>query len=97
MMKIVEMDGFAANPGDISWEQWKNIELPDGSKCEFEMYERTAPELVLERAQDADIVLTNKVVYSKEVMDSLPKLRYIGVLATGYNVTKFVLSYIEKF
>ena len=85
-MKIVEMDGYAANPGDISWEPWKNIELPDGSKCEFVMYDRTAPELVVERAKDADIVLTNKVVFSKEIMDSLPKLRYIGVLATGYNV-----------
>ena len=85
-MKIVEMDGYAANPGDISWEPWRNIELPDGSRCEFVMYDRTAPELVVERAKDADIVLTNKVVFSKEIMDSLPKLRYIGVLATGYNV-----------
>ena len=86
MMKIVEMDGYAANPGDISWEPWKNIVLPDGGKCEFVMYDRTAPELVVERAKDADIVLTNKVLFSREVMNSLPKLRYIGVLATGYNV-----------
>ena len=85
-MKIVEMDGFAANPGDISWEPWRNIVTPEGGKCEFVMYERTAPEQVVERAKDAEMVITNKVVFSKEVMEALPKLRYIGVLATGYNV-----------
>ncbi len=85
-MKIVEIDGYAANPGDISWEPWKNIVLPDGGKCEFVMYERTSPDMVLERAKDAEIVLTNKVLFSRDVINSLPKLRYIGVLATGYNV-----------
>ena len=85
-MKIVELDGYAANPGDISWEPWKNIALPDGGVCDFVMYERTAPEMVVERAKGADMVITNKVVFSREVMDSLPELRYIGVLATGYNV-----------
>lgn len=87
-MKIVEMDGYAANPGDISWEPWKNIADPtaDGAVCEFVLYDRTPAELVVERAKDADIVLTNKVVFSREVMEQLPKLKYIGVLATGYNV-----------
>ncbi len=80
------MDGFAANPGDISWEPWKNITLPTGEVCDFVVYDRTSPELVVERAQGAEIVLTNKVVFTKEVMKQLPKLRYIGVLATGYNV-----------
>ena len=85
-MKIVEMDCYAANPGDISWEPWKNIALPDGGVCDFVMYERTAPELVVERAKGADMVITNKVMFSREVMEALPELRYIGVLATGYNV-----------
>lgn len=85
-MKIVEMDGYAANPGDISWEPWKYIVSPDGTKCEFTVYDRTPAELVVERAKDADIVITNKVVFSDEVMAQLPKLKYIGVLATGYNV-----------
>ena len=85
-MKIVEMDGYAANPGDINWEPWRNIALPNGGVCDFVMYERTAPEMVVERAKGAEIVITNKVVFSREVMDALPELRYIGVLATGYNV-----------
>ncbi len=85
-MKIVEMDGYAANPGDISWEPWYNITTPDGEKVEFEKYDRTPASLTVERAKDADMVLTNKVVFDKAVLEQLPKLRYIGVLATGYNV-----------
>ena len=85
-MKIVELDGYAANPGDISWEQWENIVAPDGTTCEFVVYDRTPANLVVERAKDADIAITNKVVFSDEVMAQLPHLRYIGVLATGYNV-----------
>lgn len=85
-MKIVELDGYAANPGDISWEPWKRIIAPDGTKCEFTVYDRTPAELVVERAKNAEIAITNKVVFSDEVMAQLPKLRYIGVLATGYNV-----------
>lgn len=85
-MKIVEIDGYAANPGDIDWQPWREIKAADGSLCEFIMYERTPAELVVERAKDADIVITNKVVFSDEVMEQLPKLKYIGVLATGYNV-----------
>lgn len=85
-MKIVEIDGYAANPGDISWEPWKEIKAADGTNCEFVVYDRTPKELVVERAKDADIVITNKVVFSDEVLSQLPKLKYIGVLATGYNV-----------
>jgi len=85
-MKIVELDGYAANPGDISWEPWRNITAPDGTKCEFTVYDRTPAHMVVERAKEADIAITNKVVFSDEVMAQLPKLRYIGVLATGYNV-----------
>lgn len=85
-MKIVELDGFAANPGDMSWEPWKEIKAADGTLCEFVMYDRTPKELVVERAKDADIVITNKVVLSDDVMAQLPRLKYIGVLATGCNV-----------
>lgn len=85
-MKIVELDGYAANPGDISWQQWENIVAPNGTTCEFVVYDRTPANLVVERAKDADIAITNKVVFSNEVMAQLPRLRYIGVLATGYNV-----------
>ncbi|MBQ7472013.1 MAG: D-2-hydroxyacid dehydrogenase [Prevotella sp.] len=78
-MKIVELDGYAANPGDFSWEPLKAL-------GEFVLYDRTAPELVVERAKDADIILINKIQVTDEVMSQLPQLKYIGVLATGYNV-----------
>ena len=78
-MKIVELDGYAANPGDLSWDGLREL-------CELTVYDRTAPEDVLERAKGAQVILTNKVVITEELMDKLPDLRYIGVLATGYNV-----------
>lgn len=78
-MKIVIMDGSAANPGDLSWDGI-------GKFGELFAYETTKQEQVLERARDAEIVLTNKTCFPKEVLEQLPKLKYIGVLATGYNV-----------
>ena len=78
-MKIVVLDGYTANPGDLSW---KNLEALGA----LTVYERTQPTETVARAADAEIVLTNKVIVSKEVMAQLPKLKYIGVLATGYNV-----------
>lgn len=78
-MKIVELDGYAANPGDLSWDGLREL-------GELTVYDRTAPEDVLERAKGAQVILTNKVVITEELMDKLPDLRYIGVLATGYNV-----------
>ena len=78
-MKIVVLDGYTANPGDLSW---KNLE----ALGVLTVYERTQPTETVARAADAEIVLTNKVIVSKEVMAQLPKLKYIGVLATGYNV-----------
>lgn len=78
-MKIVVLDGYGVNPGDLSWEKLEEL-------GELTVYERTAPEEVLTRTEDAEIVLTNKVVLSAEVLEKLPKLKYIGVLATGYNV-----------
>ena len=78
-MKIVILDGYAAKPGDLSWKELEKM----GS---LTVYERTRPEETVARAADADIVLTNKVIISREVMAQLPCLKYIGVLATGYNV-----------
>ena len=78
-MKIVILDGYGANPGDLSWKVLEEI-------GEVTVYERTRPEETIERAKDADIVVTNKVCFGREQMEQLPKLKYIGVLATGYNV-----------
>lgn len=78
-MKIVVLDGYAANPGDLSWDGMKAL-------GECVIYERTAPEEVVERAAGAEVILTNKVVITAEHMAALPDLKYIGVLATGYNI-----------
>lgn len=78
-MKIVVLDGYAANPGDLSWDALKSL-------GECTIYDRTAPDEVLERAADAEALLTNKVILTAEHMAALPQLKYIGVLATGYNV-----------
>lgn len=78
-MKIVILDGFALNPGDLSWDSIKKL-----GECSF--YDRTSPADVLERASGADALIINKVVISKALIDQLPQLKYIGVTATGYNV-----------
>ena len=78
-MKIVILDGYSANPGDLSWKELETM-------GELVVYDRTAPAETVARAQEADIVLTNKVVLGKKEIDQLPHLKYIGVLATGYNV-----------
>ena len=79
MAKICILDGFTSNPGDLSWDEI-------GKLGECAVYDRTTPEQLAERAGDADIVLTNKVVLGLKEIGQLPKLKYIGVLATGYNV-----------
>ena len=78
-MKIVILDGFTTNPGDISWNEMEQL-------GDLTIYDRTKPEETIERARDAEIILTNKVVIGRKEMEALPQLRYIGVLATGYNV-----------
>ena len=78
-MKIVILDGYSVNPGDLSWDALKDL-------GELKVYDRTAADEVAERAADADALFTNKVVIDERVMARLPKLKYIGVLATGYNV-----------
>lgn len=84
-MKIVVLDGFAANPGDLNWEGVKAL-------GECEVYDRTASEEVLERAKGAEVILTNKVMITAEHIAALPDLKYIGVLATGYNIIDVVAA-----
>ena len=85
-MKLVILDGFAANPGDIDCEALHALRDAEGQPVESVVYDRTPPELVAERAGEAALVLTNKTVLDAAMLEQLPRLRYIGVLATGYNV-----------
>lgn len=78
-MTIVVLDGYTLNPGDLDWG-------PLQSLGDVTLYNRSRPEEVLHRCRGAEVVLTNKAVLSREVIAQLPDLRYIGVLATGYNV-----------
>lgn len=78
-MNIVVLDGYGLNPGDLSWDALSGL-------GKLTVYPRTPKNNVLERSKEADIILTNKVVIDKAVISSLPRLKYIGVLATGYNV-----------
>lgn len=79
MHKIVIIDGYTATQADLSWHEVEQL-------GEVTIYDRTSPDDVISRCKEADAVLTNKVVFSAEVMSRLPLLKYIGVLATGYNV-----------
>lgn len=83
-MKIVVLDGCTLNPGDLSWEGIEKL-------GEFTVYDRTDytgedEEKIVERVKGSEVIFTNKTPITKEIMDKLPKLKYIGVLATGYNV-----------
>ena len=77
-MNIVVLDAYTLNPGDLSW-------APIEQLGPLTLYERTPPDLIVERASSADILLVNKVVLNKSHFEQLPRLRYIGVMATGYN------------
>lgn len=78
-LNLVILDGFTSNPGDLSWEELKAV-------SNLTIYDKTSADELIERCKEADAVLTNKVAFSKEIMDALPRLKYIGVLATGYNI-----------
>ncbi|MCW5551207.1 MAG: D-2-hydroxyacid dehydrogenase [Verrucomicrobiae bacterium] len=78
-MNIVVLDGFTLNPGDLSWDELKQL-----GTCAI--YDRTPPSQVNPRASGADIVLTNKTIINRETLQALSELKYIGVLATGTNV-----------
>ncbi len=81
-MKIVVLDGYTLNPGDISWDGFKVL-------GEFVCYDRTPADKILERIADADAIITNKTPITKETLEAKPNIKYIGVLATGYNVVDF--------
>ncbi|MBI1841684.1 MAG: D-2-hydroxyacid dehydrogenase [Verrucomicrobia bacterium] len=78
-MRIVILDGYTLNPGDLGWEGFQAL-------GETTVHDRTPPTEIVARARDAEAVLTNKVPLSRQALEALPKLRYIGVLATGYNI-----------
>ncbi|MCH7964450.1 MAG: D-2-hydroxyacid dehydrogenase [Bacteroidetes bacterium] len=78
-MKIVILDGYTLNPGDISWAGFETL-------GDFTMYERTSLDKIIEHSENAEIILTNKTVINKDTIEQLPNLKYIGVLATGYNI-----------
>ena len=78
-MKIVILDAFTSNPGDLSWDAIEEL-------GELTVYERTTPEEVLERCTGSEVIFTNKVILNSEIIEQLPELKYIGVLATGTNV-----------
>ncbi len=77
-MKTVILDGYSINPGDLSWEPLENI-------CEFRNYDRTADNQVVERLQDCDGFFVSKVSITREIMEQCPKLKFIGITATGYD------------
>lgn len=87
-MKIVVLDGYTENPGDLSWGRLEEL-------GEFIVYDRsslTDEDEAIARIGEAEIVITNKTPITKRVLDSCPSIRYIGVLATGYNVVDYVYA-----
>ena len=84
-MKIVVLDGYTLNPGDLSWDGFKAL-------GDVVVYDRTSADQTAERIGDADIVITNKTVIDQHVLDACPAVKYIGVLATGYNVVDIVAA-----
>lgn len=78
-MKMVVLDGYTLNPGDISWDELEKRGI-------LTVYERTAPEDIITRAKEASVLFTNKVPLTASTLAQLPGLKYIGVLATGYNI-----------
>jgi len=81
-MKIVVLDGYVVNPGDLDWGVLSRLAEPGG----FAVHDRTPKELVLERIGDAEAVFTNKTLLTRETLAATPRLKYVGVFATGYNV-----------
>lgn len=78
-MKIVVLDGFTLNPGDMSWDGMRQL-------GELVVYDRTPSDKIIERIDNAEVVLTNKVILTKEILEKTSSVKYIGVMATGYNV-----------
>src|ERR1035438_5071552 len=78
-MKITVLDGYCLNPGDLSWDALREV-------ATLEVHDRTPEDQIIVRAAGADVILTNKAPISAATMEQLPALKYIGVLATGYNI-----------
>jgi len=79
-MKIVNLDGYTTNPGDLSWDGIKRL-------GNYTVYDRTAPEQIIERAKGAEILIVNKTAISADILDALlPELKFIALQSTGYNV-----------
>ncbi|MBC8052685.1 MAG: D-2-hydroxyacid dehydrogenase [Sphingobacteriaceae bacterium] len=78
-MKIVIVDAYTLNPGDLSWDKLSQL-------GDTELFDRTSPEELVTRCKDADIVLTNKVAFGADILNQLPKLKLLCVTATGYNI-----------
>ena len=78
-MNIVVLDGYTENPGDLSWEGFEKL-------GNLSVYDRTAASQILERIGDAEVVITNKVPITEQTFEACPSIRYVGVLATGFNV-----------
>ncbi len=91
-MKIVVLDGYTLNPGDLSWDALENL-------GECKIYERTSltdEAEIIERIGDAEIVITNKTPVTKKIFDACKNIKYVGVLATGYNVVDVETAKIKK-
>lgn len=82
MPKIVVLDGYTLNPGDLSWDGMKRL-------GDLVVYDRTPTNLIIERIGDAEIIFTNKTPLTKDTLEACPSIRFIGVLATGYNVVDY--------
>ncbi len=83
--RLMVLDGFTLNPGDLSWERLLSL-----GNCSIN--DRTPPEQIVAQAAEAELILTNKAVLSRDVIQALPNLKYIGVMATGYNVVDVVTA-----
>lgn len=86
-MKIVMLDGYTTNPGDLSWDFLKKY-------GDVEIYDRTPKEKILERVKDADIIITNKTPLNKEILENLPRLKFVELLSTGYNIVDY--TYLKE-
>lgn len=84
-MKIVILDGYTLNPGDLSWDELKSL-------GEVTIYDRTPEEEIRKRIGDAEVIFVNKVSVTREILDACPSIKYIGVFATGYNVVDIVAA-----
>ena len=86
-MKIIVVNGSTLNPGDLSWDELKKL-------GECQIFERTEPNETIKRCKDADIIVTNKVVFDKYTIKSIPNLKCISVTPTGYNVIDSIPNFI---